>query len=74
MFNSLFDKIEEVISDPDVSEMKLQEYKDWLAVFLEPCFENDDTKKRAEKLISKIQKIQNDRKPKFIRDILSFFS
>ena len=74
MFDTLFNKIEEVISDPNVSEMKLQEYKDWLAVFLEPCFESDGTKKRAEELISKIKKIQNDRKPKFIRDILSFFS
>lgn len=73
MFNPLFCKIETLIKDENVSIIKLQEFEDWLSVFLEPVFEDDGTAQRARKIIEQIEKIKESRKPQIEKDVLSFF-
>jgi hypothetical protein len=73
MFNAMFKKIEEVISDVNASEMKLQEYEVWLSNLTKPGFTDEKTKKRAEELLKKIKEIREKRKKKIEKTVLSFF-
>ena len=74
MFDAMFKKIEEVISDVNASEMKLQEYETWLSNLVKPGFTDETTAKKAEELLKKVKEIREKRKAKIEKTVLSFFS